>query len=367
MKAIFILLVLLYASFLTLSIISLFSPRIGGFWFKYLKLKEPTRLKAFFLNFGLFVLIGIFAIPLQPIDYRNNGMTALNNLEYTKAIKQFSKMETGSERQALIDKTKNEAKKYYAVKIKNSITNLDTQGTSSLIDEMMKVTGESTVDKEKTTIMINDEASKQYKLMFQAEKEGNYSQAKQYAEKLKKLEKFKSEASNKIAFYDNKISAEMERKKAEAEKLNKLQAIKQAEEEMTKQLEANKQADAAAEASRINAQNIANANRAKALRTPDAKRDIIITNFEWKSVYGQTQCKLNLRNNNPYITYKDIRLQFKYYGESGTEIKSLTDSFLEYPLYKIIRPNENKYFEFAIEGRPQQYRILPVITGSDTN
>jgi len=59
---------LLYIIFFTLSIISLFSPRLGGFWFKYLKLKEPSRLKAFLVNFCIVLTLLPFLIQDKAKD-----------------------------------------------------------------------------------------------------------------------------------------------------------------------------------------------------------------------------------------------------------------------------------------------------------
>jgi len=300
---------------------------------------------------------------IDPIfDYKKTGMTALNNREYSKAIQQFSKMKSASEKQDMIGMVKKVAMRDYDKRIKNSIENLDIQRSLALIDEITKVTGETTVDKEKATIMINDEALKQQNLMFQAEKEGNYSQAKQYAERLKKLEKFKSEASNKIAFYDKKISAEMERKKAEAEKLEKLQAIKQAEEEMTKQLQAKKQAAEASEVKRISDLKAEEERRLTALKTPAVKRDIEIVKFVWSAdnleLYS-APCQVYLKNNNPYLTYKDIKLELQYYGRSGTKISSH-----DHVIYMSIGPNQTiTSGEFIVHLNPQTYIIKPVVTG----
>jgi len=174
------------------------------------------------------------------LDY-SQGMDSLKNHNYSNAIKNFSEIRPESshfkEKASLIAKAKNDAKTYYMKAIHDSCHLLDVQRTFSLIDEMMKITGETNIDKIKATARscIDAEALKQRNIMIQSKISGNLEEAKQYATRLQKIDKYKDEASKVILFYN----AFMEKKRYEAEAMK-------AEEEMSKQLQAKKQAEEAA-------------------------------------------------------------------------------------------------------------------------
>ncbi len=216
--------------FSILTIISIFKPGIGGFWMKYLKVKEPTRIQAISANFIIaFIFAGIGAFT-DPDRHYSEGMSALKSEKYTEAIQEFSQLEPKSkyfkEKEALIEKVKNEAKKHYDVKIKKAITDMDMDTASSLIDVQTRIAGAATINKQKAKLLINAEALKLKDLMLQSEKDGNFEQAVGYAAKLQKVEKFKNEAEKKIEHYNREISL----KKAEEDMSKEIQAKALAEE-----------------------------------------------------------------------------------------------------------------------------------------
>lgn len=230
---------LVAACFNIFLIASIFSPAKGGFWLKYLNI-EPTRAHSILGNLILVTVFGtIFGIS-APDEYAyRNGMEALEKKEYQTAIQNFSSIKSGSkhyqDKESLIAQAKKDAKTYYEKAIRNSYVLLDEQKTSSLIDKMKQVTGETPIEKEKVKSIIDDEALKQRNQMRQSQRAGNFEEAKQYATRLQKIDKYKNEATKVIVLCDKFL----EKKKAE-------EAARKAEEEMTKQLQARSQAEEAA-------------------------------------------------------------------------------------------------------------------------
>jgi tetratricopeptide (TPR) repeat protein len=204
----FLIAILTIATF-GLSILSIFRPELGGFWLTFLKTKK--RLNVIGLNLLATLSFIIISVFLVPIDNYERGNESLNAKNFVEAKEYFEKIDTQNvhykEKEQLLQKLRDEAKIYYKDKIDSSILDLDYSLSEKFNKEYYIIIGETMYDADDLQKIIRRNADILKNQIPQYENQGNFAKVKEYAEKLLKVDEYKSYAAEVLE--KNKVKIDL--------------------------------------------------------------------------------------------------------------------------------------------------------------